>query len=101
MIQRLLLPGLLITTLVLLAVPASNAAAQSGSAAGFINQLDQKMSGVLRIYHVPGTALALIENGAVTWAKGYGLADVAAGASVTPDTVRSYAVDALCGMVGT
>lgn len=36
---------------------------------------------------VPGVSIAFIEDGKVKWTRGYGLADVAAGKPVTPDTL--------------
>ncbi len=79
--------SLLCMLIILSSVPVTRVGAQSGSAAGFIQQLDQEAPGLLRAYHVPGTALAMIEQGTVTWAQGYGVADVAAGTPVTGDTV--------------
>ena len=37
--------------------------------------------------HVPGVSIAYFEHGRILWAKGFGLADVASGRPVTPDTV--------------
>jgi CubicO group peptidase (beta-lactamase class C family) len=36
---------------------------------------------------VPGVSIAFFDRGRVVWAKGYGLADVASGRPVTPDTM--------------
>ncbi len=38
-------------------------------------------------YRVPGVSVAVIENFAVTWAKGYGVADAALGTGVTEETL--------------
>ena len=85
--RRVRLVGLVFTAMILLAVPASNAVGQTERATDFIHQLDQDMPGLLRSYHVPGTTVAMVEHGAVVWAKGYGMADVSAGTAVTSDTV--------------
>jgi CubicO group peptidase (beta-lactamase class C family) len=36
---------------------------------------------------VPGVSIAFFDHGHIIWAKGYGLADVATGRAVTPDTL--------------
>jgi CubicO group peptidase (beta-lactamase class C family) len=36
---------------------------------------------------VPGVSIAFFDHGRIVWAKGYGLADVASGRPVTPDTL--------------
>ena len=40
----------------------------------------------MRAYGVPGISIAVINNGHIDWAKGYGLSDVTTGTAVTPDT---------------
>ena len=88
MLPRSLLLGLLITSSILLASPASTSMAQTERAADDLTrQLEQDVPGLLRSYDVPGTALALVEDGEVAWNEGYGMADVAAGEPVRSDTV--------------
>jgi CubicO group peptidase (beta-lactamase class C family) len=41
----------------------------------------------LEHYEVPGVSVAVIEGGAVAWAKGYGVADLETGATVTTETL--------------
>jgi CubicO group peptidase (beta-lactamase class C family) len=41
----------------------------------------------LKYYHVPGVSIAYFDRGEIVWARGYGLADVAANKPVTPDTL--------------
>jgi CubicO group peptidase (beta-lactamase class C family) len=49
--------------------------------------LDGISPGLLREFAAPGAAVALIENGEITWTHGYGVADVTSRTAVTPDTV--------------
>ena len=84
--SRSLLLGLLLTW-ILLALPASNSTAQTERTTDLTRQLAQDVPGLLRSYDVPGSALALVEDGEVVWAKGYGMADMAAGKPVRSDTV--------------
>lgn len=41
----------------------------------------------LEHYEVPGVSVAVIEDGEVAWAKGYGIADLETGAAVTVETL--------------
>lgn len=41
----------------------------------------------LAFWHVPGVSVAVINNGKVEWAKGYGVADLATGKPVDPHTL--------------
>ncbi len=50
-------------------------------------QLDAVVEKAMRTHNVPGVSVAVVENGAVSWAKGYGLADTVQELPVTPDTV--------------
>lgn len=49
--------------------------------------IDRLAQSVLKQWHQPGFALALVEKGSVTLTRGYGLRDVAARAPVTQDTI--------------
>jgi len=51
-----------------------------------VASVDESVPGALHNYNVPGLAVAVIRNGALVWMKGYGFADVAAAAPITPDT---------------
>lgn len=42
---------------------------------------------LMREHHVSGVSVAVIRNGEVDWARGFGLADVASGRKVTPETL--------------
>ena len=45
-----------------------------------------KLADRMAVHKVPGVSIAVFENGRIAWARGYGLADVAAKRSVTADT---------------
>lgn len=81
--------GLVSLTLVATAVMATPwtvppaGASPAGAAAG----LDRRVPALLRRYHTPGAAVAVIDHGAVVWSSGYGVADRTTGTPVGPDTV--------------
>ncbi len=52
----------------------------------FINEIDLKIPQLLNDFSVPGTAIALIENGEVILQKGYGYANIDNGSKVTTTT---------------
>ncbi|MEW5940549.1 MAG: serine hydrolase domain-containing protein [Chloroflexota bacterium] len=59
----------------------------AGDPAAFERELDLRIARVMREARVPGASVALIQRGQVSWAKGYGLADVRTNAPVTPQTL--------------
>lgn len=50
------------------------------------SQLDAFVTQMMEDYNVPGVGLAVIEDGKVSYLKGYGVRDVATRTPVTPDT---------------
>ncbi len=52
-----------------------------------LKELDERLAAMFVQRGIPGASLALIEDGRVTYLKGYGVADKAKGLLVTPDTV--------------
>lgn len=50
-------------------------------------QLDAVVERAMRQHNVPGVSVAVLKNGEIAWAQGYGLADPAQGLPVTPETV--------------
>lgn len=52
-----------------------------------IEELDKLLAKQFQDDAIPGAAVALVENGQVTFVKGYGVSDKGKGTSVTPDTV--------------
>jgi len=57
------------------------------SVAEFTAQLDALIPRLLQKHGVVGASIALVHDGELVWAQGYGLADKANGIPVTPDTV--------------
>jgi CubicO group peptidase (beta-lactamase class C family) len=51
-----------------------------------IPQLDARLAQMFQAGHIPGATVAIVENGNVTFAKGYGYADVAGKIAATADT---------------
>ncbi|MEQ1863653.1 MAG: serine hydrolase domain-containing protein [Micropepsaceae bacterium] len=49
--------------------------------------LDQRLAKLFKDGGIPGASLALVEDGQITFVKGYGLADKEKATPVTPDTV--------------
>ena len=71
---------------------ATNLCSEPGAAqpAGF-EKLEQDLE-VLRVrWQVPGMSAAIAKDGTVTWARGFGYADVASRKSSTPETVYHLA----------
>ncbi len=56
-----------------------------------IQRLDALIPARMRATGAPGVAVALIHDGEVVWSKGYGVADLASGKPVTPDSVFGVA----------
>lgn len=52
----------------------------------FVSELDQKIPQLLNDFSVPGTAIAIIENGEIILQKGYGYANIDKGIKVTNTT---------------
>jgi CubicO group peptidase (beta-lactamase class C family) len=54
--------------------------------AQFVSELDQKIPQLLNDFFVPGTAIAIIENGEIILQKGYGYSNIDKGTKVTNST---------------
>ena len=52
-----------------------------------LDSIDCKVEHIIECEGIPGASLAVIENGKMAWAKGYGVSDKSRGESVTKDTV--------------
>ena len=65
----------------LLGVPAS------ANASTLLTPLQQGIETLLKEHDIPGASIAVIENGRIAWARGFGLADLARGRPVTADTL--------------
>jgi CubicO group peptidase (beta-lactamase class C family) len=71
----------------LVAAPASAAPPAKPATPQTLHELDQRLAETFKSLGVPGASVAIIENGEVALAKGYGVSDVANGTPVTPDTI--------------
>ena len=49
--------------------------------------LQQQIETLRKEHDIPGASIAVIENGRIAWARGFGLADLASGRPVTADTL--------------
>src|SRR5688572_5582830 len=81
---RIRLPALLLVICLLTLAPFR---AESGAVAASINGLDAFVEQVMTDWHVPGLAVAIVKDGQVVYAKGFGYRDVKKGLKVTPDTL--------------
>src|SRR5262249_23267718 len=52
-----------------------------------IEELDKRLAERFAKDGIPGAAVAVVENGQIVFAKGYGVADKAKNTPVTPDTI--------------
>jgi D-alanyl-D-alanine carboxypeptidase len=57
------------------------------AAAVFTSQIDDYVRAEMEKQHIPGVAVAIVENGTLTYAKGYGVASLELPVAVTPETV--------------
>ena len=83
----------LVITSVSIAAPAANGPAgrppisMTGAAAAELTALDEQIAKLMEKEAVPGGALAVVKNGRLVYARGYGLADRDAGKPVQPDSL--------------
>ena len=54
-------------------------------------RIDTIVAKAMEAFHVPGIAIGIVEGNTLSFAKGYGVADVDTGVAVTPDTVFGIA----------
>jgi len=62
-----------------------------GTFDAFITQIERIAPGLLDKYRTPGVAIALVHNGEVAWAQGYGLADESVSMPVLTKTIFQVA----------
>ena len=73
--------------LLLLVIPfALSSQAKAKNVEQFVTEVDENIPYLLKKFHVPGTAIALIDDGEIILQKGYGLADVEKQIPVTTKT---------------
>jgi CubicO group peptidase (beta-lactamase class C family) len=80
MIKQLLLLLILLLSFTL------NAQKESKEIKQFVSELDQKIPQLLNDFIIPGTAIAIIENGEIILQKGYGYSNIDKGIKVTKTT---------------
>jgi CubicO group peptidase (beta-lactamase class C family) len=68
-------------------VSSPAAAAPAEPTATLVARLDERLPGLMERYGVPGVAVAVVQDGAVSWTKAYGVADAASGRALEPDSV--------------
>lgn len=78
---------LLATSLMVCLLTAAPLQAQNGGVPASLNGLDGFVEQVMKDWHVPGLAVAIVKDGRVVYAKGFGYRDVKKGLKVTPDTL--------------
>jgi CubicO group peptidase (beta-lactamase class C family) len=78
--------SLALLLLICLFLPA-HLQAQSGSTPANLNGFDSFIEQVMKDWHVPGLAVAIVKDGKVVYSKGFGYRDVKKGLKVTPDTL--------------
>lgn len=70
-----------------LAIPRHAAAQTKDADPAGMDHVASEIEGVLRKTNTPGAAIAIVRRGEPTWVRGIGVADVASGQPVTPDTL--------------
>jgi CubicO group peptidase (beta-lactamase class C family) len=78
---------LLLFLLVICLLMPAKSQAQNGSAPPRLNGFDGFVEQVMKDWHVPGLAVAIVKDGKVVYAKGYGYRDLKKEIKVTPDTL--------------
>ena len=78
---RRLAPLLIVCLLITTPIQAQNGVPAS------LNGFDGFVEKVMKDWHVPGLAVAIVKDGKVVYAKGFGHRDVKKGLKVTPDTL--------------
>jgi len=81
------LPLGILVLIVILLVPIPGLAVDDSE---FEVLLEEKMPGLLDEYGVPGSVVSFISNGIVVWTNPYGMADLEAGAAMSPDRVFEF-----------
>lgn len=52
----------------------------------FIERLDERIPELMKLYRIPGSSIALVKGGQITWMNAYGYADLESGRKLTTDT---------------
>src|SRR6266700_443578 len=70
-----------------IAIPGRTLAQTKDPDSASLDHVVSEVEGVLRKTNTPGAAIAIVRRGEPVWVRGIGVADVASGRSVTPDTL--------------
>src|SRR4051812_3927031 len=70
-----------------IAIPGWTLAQTASPDSVSLDRIVSEVEGVLRRTNTPGAAIALVRRGEPVWLRGIGIADVASGRPVTPDTL--------------
>lgn len=84
------LPAFFVAVLCLLP-PGDARGRVSGNWEAFAERVGARMPALLKAHRVPGAAVALVQDGRVVWAQGFGFADREQGIPAGPDTVFQVA----------
>lgn len=88
---RLLVLLLIVSMMMPVKLPAQNVTANISGAASTsssgLNGIEAFVEQVMKDWKVPGIAVAVVKDGKIEYAKGFGDRDVAKGLKVTPDTL--------------
>ena len=83
---QLTIRSLVLLLVVCLITPAQSLT-QNGAAPPNLNGFDGFVEQVMKDWKVPGIAVAIVKDGQVVYANGFGFRDVKKGLKVTPDTL--------------
>jgi CubicO group peptidase (beta-lactamase class C family) len=61
--------------------------AQTGVAVAELESLDREIPALMAAAHVPGGAVAIVKEGRLVFARGYGMADISSGEPFQPDSL--------------
>lgn len=67
--------------------PSPAAGAPADPTATLPARLEERLPALIERYEVPGAAIAVVQDGAVTWTRAYGVADAGSGRALESDTI--------------
>ncbi|MBI5959998.1 MAG: beta-lactamase family protein, partial [Chloroflexi bacterium] len=85
-ITRYLIVGLLLTLWIALPLRSGLAQDSTPTSADLLTQFEALIQSEMAYYHIPGAAVAVIQDGEVIYSQGFGSRNVATGDPFTPQT---------------